>query len=313
MPKVDPNLMPKALRGKSFEQLAAMQAQAKKAPPAPTSPVSSSGGRPASSSINRATSSSPESPQQEQTVPLQTVPFQTVPLQTSSLTDLPGGASAAALTAAAQPAKSVRAKLFKSEQSSPDHPHAPTSAAATFDGPTPVLPQSNGHHEQVTQEVSQHLQAEQQLFDSQQQQQHLQVESQFPEPHQQPQQQAQPKQQQQQQQQQSGMQQIVKPHGPATLRDTIKLQLLQDAPSGKGLPENVRQYFMKLVSSTLDLSVEKDALRQSIQQRDAEAEAAKEQLEEIQGQLEYQAEQMMDLQNQVSLAQFWLLSVELPI
>ena len=114
-----------------------------------------------------------------------------------------------------------------------------------------------------------------------------------------------PLQQQQQQQgrqQQSGMQQLAKPSGPVTLRDSIKMELVKDAPSGTGLPENVRQYFQKLISSSVELSVEKHGLRQSMEEQGAKAGEYKQQVEDLQGQLEYQAEQMMDLQNQVPTA-----------
>lgn len=246
MPKVDRSLMPNELRGKTFAQLAAMQAQAKKAPPAPSSPVSSSGGRPASTGGNGHTSSSPDSP--------------------------PAQHSAAAITQAAaaspaepQPTKTVRAKLFKSEQSSPDSAYTSTAAANMPDGQHPDVPDSNGHNT-----------APEELPQQQQQQQES-----------------------QQQQQQSGMPQLVKPFGPVTLRESIKMDLIKEAPSGAGLPENVRRYFQKLITSSVDLSMEKHILRQSMEGQDAKVVEYKQQLEELQGQLEYQSEQMMDLQNQV--------------
>ena len=241
MPKVDKTLMPKGLRGKSFEQLAAMQAQSKKAPPAPTSPVSSSGGRPTSSSVNRQTSSSPESPHKEQAASGKS-------------------SSGIAPTAEVPPSKTVKAKLFPSAQSSPDTSHSSSVTASAPDRQQPDLPQSSGH-QQLPQQLVQ---------------------------------------QQQEKQQEAGMQQLVKPFGPAPLRESNKLQLLKGAPSGNGLPENVRQYFKKIVNSSLDLSMETHALRQDVEQRDAKVQEYRDQLEVIQEQLEYQAEQMMDLQNQVS-------------
>ena len=271
MPKVDKNLMPKGLRGKSFEQLAAMQAQSKKAPPAPSSPVSTSGGRPTSSSVNRQTSSSPETPQMEQAASGKTFSA------TATTAEVPSS------TNQIPPSKSVKAKLFPSGQSSPDNSYSSSAAANTSQRLQPDLPQSTDH---------------QQLLDQLSQQQQQQNE-----PRQQ-----QPEQQQQlmpavaslpQQQQQSGMQQLVKPFGPATLRESIKLQLLEEAPSGNGLPENVRQYFKQIISGSLDLSMEKYAMRQEMEQRDAKVHEYRERLEEVQGQLEYQAEQMMDLQTQV--------------
>ena len=259
MPKLDRSLFPKELRGKTFEQLAAMQAQAKKAPPAPTSPVSSSKGRPASTSANRQPSSSPDSPQKGQSAPGTTV-------------------SAAASTAEPQPNKTARVKLFKSEQSSPDTAHHSTAAVSISDKQSPDLPLSNGQHQMPERLPQQQLQQQQQ------------------EPEQQQQQQEQP-------QEQSSMQQLVKPFGPVTLRESVKMELVKEAPSGAGLPENVRQYFQKLISSSVDLSVEKHALREGMEQQGAKAEDYKQQVEDLQGRLEYQAEQMMDLQNQVTSAQ----------
>ena len=270
-PKVDPSLIPRELRGKTFEQLRAMQAQAKKAPPAPTSPVSSSGGRPASTSTNRQLSSSPDSPGKEQTAPGTT-------------------ASAAASTSEAQPSKTARAKLFKSEQSSPDAAH--TSAVA--DRQNPELPPSNGDR-QVSAMLSQQQQQQKQIQMEPEQQQHKQQLTSALAPLQQ-------QQQQQQQQHETGMQQLAKPFGPVNLRDSVKMELVKNAPSGTGLPENVRQYFQKLISSSVELSVEQHVLRQSMEEQGAKAWEYRQQLEDLQGQLEYQAEQMMDLQNQVTSA-----------
>ena len=274
-PKVDPSLIPRELRGKTFEQLRAMQAQAKKAPPAPTSPVSSLGGRPASTSTNRQLSSSPDSPGKEQTVPGTT-------------------ASAVVSTLEAQPSKTARAKLFKSEQSSPDAAHTSAVAASRLDRQNPELPPSNGDR-QVSAMLSQQQQQQKQIQKEPEQQQQQQHKQQLTSA-------LAPLQQQQQQQHETGMQQLAKPFGPVNLRDSVKMELVKNAPSGTGLPENVRQYFQKLISSSVELSVEQHALRQSMEEQGAKAWEYRQQLEDLQGQLEYQAEQMMDLQNQVTSA-----------
>lgn len=242
-PKVDLSLLPNnKVRGKTFEQVRAMQAEAKKAPPAPASPVSSSGGRPVSTSTNRQTSTSPDSPQHS------------APGTTTS--------AVASTSSEVQPSKTARAKLFKSEQSSPDTAYTSAAAAGRPDRPTLGVPHSNGH-QQVPESSPQDPQ---------------------------------------QQQPQSEMRQLIRPHGPVSLRDSIKMELVKGAPSGTGLPENVRQYFQKLISSNVDLSEERHALRQSMEQQGVKAGEYKQQVEVLQGQLEYQAEQMMDLQNQVTSA-----------
>lgn len=241
-PQVDLSLLPNFVRGRTFEQLRAMQAEAKKAPPAPASPVSSSGGRPASTITNRQTSTSPDSPQHS------------APGTTNS--------AVASTSSEAQPNKTARAKLFKSEQSSPDTAYTSAAAAGRPDKPNPGVPHSNGH-QQVPELLPQD---------------------------------------QQQQQSQSEMRQLVKPHGPVSLRDSIKMELVKGAPSGTGLPEDVRQFFQNLISSSVDLSMERHALRQSAEQQGVKAGEYKQQVEDLQGQLEYQAEQMMDLQNQVTSA-----------
>lgn len=240
-PKVDLSFLPNRVRGRTFEQMRAIQ-DAKKAPQAPASPVSSSGGRPASTNTNRQTSTSPDSPQHSP------------PGTTTS--------AVASTSSEVQPTKTARAKLFKSEQSSPDTAYTSAAAAGRSDPPTSGMPHSNGH-QQVPESLPQD---------------------------------------QQQQQPQSEMRQLVRPHGPVSVRESIKMELLKGAPSGTGLPENVRLYFQKLISSSVDLSEERHALRQSMEQQGVKAGEYKQQVEDLQGQLEYQAEQMMDLQNQVTFA-----------
>ena len=240
-PKVDLSFLPNRVRGRTFEQMRAMQ-EAKKAPQAPASPVSSSGGRPASTSTNCQTSTSPDPPQ-----------------HSAPGTFTSAGAST---SSEVQPNKTARAKLFKSEHSSPNTAYTSAAAAGRPDRPIPVVPPSNGH-QQVLELLPQD---------------------------------------QQQQQPQAQMRQLVKPHGPVSLRESIKMELVKGAPSGTGLPEDVKQYFQKLISSSVDLSEERHALRESMEQHGLEAREYKQQLEDLQGQLEYQAEQMMDLQNQVTSA-----------
>ncbi len=70
------------------------------------------------------------------------------------------------------------------------------------------------------------------------------------------------------------------------------MELLKDAPSSSGLPQPVKDFFMKLITHSVDLGMEKRSFRDKVEQAGA-------QVQEAQEHIEYQAEQMMDLQSQV--------------
>ena len=244
------------------KQAAFLAAKAKAAPQGPTSPVSSSGGRPGSSHLTRQSSSSPESPVQSQ------ADLTVVPPSLQAAQQVPNG-------------KTARARLFKSGESSPIAPASPHHAGITPDKQQPKQQQSSSQQlsEQLPEKLLQQQQPQQSHFMPQLQQ-HPQANSQ-----------TQPA---QAHQQSESMQQLLRPSGPSTLKDSILEQLTQGAPTSSGWPAEVKQYFKKLLDHSLELSLEKRGLNDKLGRAQAQA-------QEIQEQLEYQAEQMMDLQSQVSI------------
>ena len=241
------------------KQAAFLAAKAKAAPQGPTSPVSSSGGRPGSSKLTRQSSSSPESPVQRQ------ADLTATPSTLQAAQEVPNG-------------KTARTRLFKSGHSSPVAPASPQHAGTTPDKQQPSQQQSS------SQQLSEQL--PEKLLQQQQQQQ------QAPSATAQPQERSETQPAQAQQQSES-MRQPLRPSGPFTLRNSILEQLTQGAPTSAGWPAEVRQYFKKLLDHSVELSLEKRGLDDTLGRAEAQA-------QEIQEHLEYQAEQMMDLQSQVS-------------
>ncbi len=256
------------------KQAAFLAAKAKAALQGPTSPVSSSGGRPGSSNLTPQSSSSPESPVQRQADSTAT------PSTLEAAQEVPNG-------------KTARARLFKSGHSSPVAPASPQPAGTTSDKQQPSQQQSS------SQQLSEQL--PEKLLRQQQQQQQQQQSHSMPQLQQHPQAlsaAAQPQEhsetQPAQAQQSESMQQLLKPSGPSTLRNSILEQLTQGAPTSSGWPAEVKQYFKKLLDHSVELSLEKRGLNDKLGRAEAQA-------QEIQEHLEYQAEQMMDLQSQVNI------------
>ena len=253
------------------KQAAFLAAKAKAAPQGPISPVSSSGGRPGSSHLTRQSSSSPESPVQRQ------ADLTVVPSTLQAAQQVPNG-------------KTARARLFKSGQSSPVAPASPQHAGSKPDKqqPSQQLFSSQQLSEQLPAKLLQQQQP-QQSHSTPQLQQHPQAPSAAAQP-----QESFGTQLAQAQQQSESMQQLLRPSGPSTLRNTILEQLTQGAPTSSGWPAEVKQYFKKLLDHSLELGLEQRDLNDKLGRAEAQA-------QEIQEQLEYQAEQMMDLQSQVSI------------
>ena len=253
------------------KQAAFLAAKAKAAPQGPLSPVSSSGGRPGSSHLTHQSSSSPESPVQRQ------ADLTVVPSTLQAAQQVPNG-------------KTARARLFKSGQSSPVAPASPQHAGSKPDKqqPSQQLFSSQQLSEQLPAKLLQQQQP-QQSHSTPQLQQHPQAPSAAAQP-----QESFETQLAQAQQQSESMQQLLRPSGPSTLKNTILEQLTQGAPTSSGWPAEVKQYFKKLLDHSLELGLEKRDLNDKLGRAEAQA-------QEIQEQLEYQAEQMMDLQSQVSI------------
>ena len=253
------------------KQAAFLAAKAKAAPQGPTSPVSSSGGRPGSSNLTRQSSSSPESPVQRQ------ADLTATPSTLQAAQEVPNG-------------KTARARLFKSGQSSPVAPASPQHAGTTPEKQQPSQQQSSSQQlsEQLPEKLLQQQQQQQQSHSMDQ----LQQQPQAPSAAAQPQESSGTRPAQAQQQSES-MQQLLRPYGPSTLRNSILEQLTQGAPTSAGWPAEVKQYFKKLLEHSVELSLEKRGLDDTLGRAEAQA-------QEIQEHLEYQAEQMMDLQSQVS-------------
>ena len=253
------------------KQAAFLAAKAKAAPQGPTSPVSSSGGRPGSSNLTRQSSSSPESPVQRQ------ADLTATPSTLQAAQEVPNG-------------KTARARLFKSGQSSPVAPASPQHARTTPEKQQPSQQQSSSQQlsEQLPEKLLQQQQQQQQSHSMAQ----LQQQPQAPSAAAQPQESSGTRPAQAQQQSES-MQQLLRPYGPSTLRNSILEQLTQGAPTSAGWPAEVKQYFKKLLDHSVELSLEKRGLDDTLGRAEAQA-------QEIQEHLEYQAEQMMDLQSQVS-------------
>jgi len=253
------------------KQAAFLAAKAKAAPQGPTSPVSSSGGRPGSSHLTRQSSSSPESPVQRQ------ADLTATPSTLQAAQEVPNG-------------KTARARLFKSGQSSPVAPASPQHAGISPDKQQPSQQQSSSQQlsEQLPEKLLQQQQ-QQQSHSMPQLQQHPQAPSAAAQP-----QESSGTQPAQAQHQSESMQHLLRPYGPSTLRNSILEQLTQGAPTSSAWPAEVKQYFKKLLDHSLELSVEKHGLNDKLGRAEAQA-------QEIQEQLEYQAEQMMDLQSQVSI------------
>lgn len=263
-PQSDPET---AVRG-NWEELRAMQdaAKAKKkkkklkpARLAPASPVSSSGGRPGGTNPEHQSSSSSDSPQHRSL--------------DSSLQP-----NAHVVAPKVPTSKTAKARLFKSRQSSPDADNAATDAAITDkmqqvgqqQPDSKQLPETAAHQPQEQQQQQEQQQLQEQLPPEQQQ-----IEAPPTQLH-----------------QQSGMQQLLKAFGPLTLRDSMFEDLLKDAPPNTALPQPAKDFFKRLVTQTLDVSLEKRTFKHMLQQ-------AGDQLQVVQDRVEYQAEEMMDLQSQV--------------
>ncbi|DBA99585.1 TPA: hypothetical protein ACH3X3_012161 [Trebouxia sp. C0006] len=253
------------------KQAAFLAAKAKAAPQGPTSPVSSSGGRPGSSNLTRQSSSSPESPVQRQ------ADLTATPSTLQAAQEVPNG-------------KTARARLFKSGQSSPVAPASPQHARTTPEKQQPSQQQSSSQQlsEQLPEKLLQQQQQQQQSHSMAQ----LQQQPQAPSAAAQPQESSGTRPAQAQQQSES-MQQLLRPYGPSTLRNSILEQLTQGAPTSAGWPAEVKQYFKKLLDHSVELSLEKRGLDDTLGRAEAQA-------QEIQEHLEYQAEQMMDLQSQLA-------------
>jgi regulator of replication initiation timing len=253
------------------KQAAFLAAKAKAAPQGPTSPVSSSGGRPGSSNLTRQSSSSPESPVQRQ------ADLTATPSTLQAAQEVPNG-------------KTARARLFKSGQSSPVAPASPQHAGTTPDKQQPSQQQSSSQQlsEQLPEKLL-HQQQQQQSHSTPQLQQHPQAQSAAAQP-----QESSEIRPAQAQQQSESMQQLLRPSGPSTLRNSFLEQLTQGAPTSSGWPAEVKQYFKNLLDHSVELSLEKHGLNDKLGRAEAQA-------QEVQEHLEYQAEQMMDLQSQVSI------------
>jgi len=256
------------------KQAAFLAAKAKAAPQGPTSPVSSSGGRPGSSNLTRQSSSSPESPVQRQ------ADLTATPSTLQAAQQVPNG-------------KTARARLFKSGQSSPVAPASPQHAGTTPDKQQPSQQQSSSQQlsEQLPEKLlhQQQQQQQQQSHSTPQLQQHPQAQSAAAQP-----QESSEIRPAQAQQQSESMQQLLRPSGPSTLRNSFLEQLTQGAPTSSGWPAEVKQYFKNLLDHSVELSLEKHGLNDKLGRAEAQA-------QEVQEHLEYQAEQMMDLQSQVSI------------